>query len=137
MYRKENYKKKLNIESNGAMYKKFKLKNTNWIVMFSFCKSPSSLSKGITWSIFHWFQQCFVPLDEPRKELQSLCECQKQWSNIQRVWTQKHKLNCYVQFLQITLFTFKGHNLFISSSISTLFVPSDELSGELQNIFEA
>jgi hypothetical protein len=57
----------LNIEGNGAMYKKFKLKNTNWIVMFNFCKSPSSFSKGNTCSIFHWFQQFFVPQDAPRK----------------------------------------------------------------------
>jgi len=46
----------LNVEGNGTMYKEFKLKNTNSIVMFSFCKSPSSLSKGITWSIFDQFQ---------------------------------------------------------------------------------
>jgi hypothetical protein len=85
MCQNDNYKKKLNVEGNGAMYKKFKFKTTNWIVMFKFCKSPSSLSKGITCSIIHWFQQCFVPLDAPRKELQSLFECQKQWSNIQRV----------------------------------------------------
>jgi hypothetical protein len=47
------------------------------------------------------------------------------------------KLNYYVQFLQITLFTFKGHNLFILSSILTFFVPLDVPSGELKNIFEA
>jgi len=60
----------LNVEGNGAMYKKFKFKNTNWIVMFIFCKSPSSFSKGITCSVFHWFQKFLVPLDAPRKELQ-------------------------------------------------------------------
>ncbi len=56
MRQEENYNFFLNVEGNGAIYKEFKLKNTNWIVMFNFCKSPSSLSKGITCSIFHWFQ---------------------------------------------------------------------------------
>jgi hypothetical protein len=46
----------LNVKGNGTMYKEFKLKNTNSIVMFSFCKSPSSLSKGITCSNFYQFQ---------------------------------------------------------------------------------
>jgi len=40
-------------------------------------------------------------------------------------------------FLQITFFTFKGHNLLISSLISILFVPLDALCGELQNLLEA
>jgi hypothetical protein len=56
MHQEENYKMFLNVESNGVMYKKFKLKNTNWIVMFNFCKSPSSFSKAITCSNFHRFQ---------------------------------------------------------------------------------
>jgi hypothetical protein len=38
----------------------------------------------------------FVSLDAPKKELQSLFQCLKQWSNIQRVSTKKHKLNHYV-----------------------------------------
>jgi hypothetical protein len=50
---------------------------------------------------------------------------------------QKHKLNCYVQFLQISLFILKGHNLLIFSSISTSFVPLDVPSEKLQNLFEA
>jgi len=37
---------------------------------------------------------------------------------------------------QIGLFIFKGHNLFISSLISTFFVPLDASNGELQNILE-
>jgi hypothetical protein len=76
-------------------------------------------------------------LDAPRGELQIFFQCRRQWSNVQRVQTQKHKLNCYVQFLQITFFTFKGHNLLISSSISTFFVPLEVPSGELQNLLEA
>jgi hypothetical protein len=83
MRQEKNYKVCLNVRSNGATYKKFKLKNRNWIVMFSSCKSPFSLSKGITCSIFHWFQHFLYHW--PRKELQGLFECQKQWRNIQRV----------------------------------------------------
>jgi len=64
----------LNFEGNWAMYKEFKLKNTNWIVMFSLCKSPFSLSKGITCLIFHCFQQSFVPLNATNGELQNLFE---------------------------------------------------------------
>jgi hypothetical protein len=56
MHQKENYKMFWNVEGNGAIYKEFKLKNTNWIVMFSFCKSSFSFSKGITCLIFHRFQ---------------------------------------------------------------------------------
>jgi hypothetical protein len=56
MHQEENYKNKLNVKGNGVIYKEFKLRNTNWIVMFSFCKSPFSLSKGINCSIFHGFQ---------------------------------------------------------------------------------
>jgi hypothetical protein len=46
-------------------------------------------------------------------------------------------MNCYVQFLQIALFTFKGHNLLIYSSISTFCIPLDAPSGELKNLLEA
>jgi hypothetical protein len=61
MCQEEKYKMFFNVEGNGTMYKEFKLKNTNWIVMFSFYKSPSSLSKGITCSIFHQFQHfCII-----------------------------------------------------------------------------
>jgi hypothetical protein len=49
----------------------------------------------------------------------------------------KTKIELLHFFLQITLFTFKGHNWFISSSISTFFVPLDAPSGELQNPFKA
>jgi len=63
------------VKGNGATYKKINIKNTNWIVMFNFCKSASSLSKGITCSIFHRFQQFLIQLDAPKKEVQSLFEC--------------------------------------------------------------
>ncbi len=66
-----------NVEGNGTMYNE----NKNWIIMFSFCKSFTSLSKHITCSIFRWFQQFFVPLDVPRKELKKLFQCQKKRSN--------------------------------------------------------
>ncbi len=66
-----------NVKGNGAMYKKFNIKSTNWIIVFSFCKSSSSLSKGITCSNFHQFQQFFVPLNALRKELWSSFGCQK------------------------------------------------------------
>jgi hypothetical protein len=44
-----------NVKGNGIMYKEFKFKNKNWIVMFNYWKSPSPHSKGITCSNFHRF----------------------------------------------------------------------------------
>jgi hypothetical protein len=96
MHQEENYKFFWNVEGNGTIYKEFKLKNTNSIVMLNFYKSPSSLSKGTTCLIFYLFQKQFVPLDTPRKELHIFLECHEQWSTIQRVQIQKHKLNCCV-----------------------------------------
>jgi hypothetical protein len=46
-------------------------------------------------------------------------------------------LTVMFSFHKSPLFTFKGHNLFISSSISILFAPLDALCGELQNLLEA
>jgi hypothetical protein len=48
----------------------------------------------------------------------------------------KIKLICYVQFLQITFFTFKGHNLLNFSSISTFFVPLDAPRKGIQSLLE-
>jgi hypothetical protein len=55
LHHEKNYKVCLNVKRNGATYKEFKLKNINWTIMFSVCKSPFSLSKGIT-SFLHRFQ---------------------------------------------------------------------------------
>jgi hypothetical protein len=99
------------------------------ITLFTF-KGHNLLNFSLISTIF------FIPLDVPRKEPQSLLECEMKWSNIQKKLTQKHKLNYYVQFLQISLFIFKRHDLLVSSLISTCFVPLDAPNGELQFFFE-
>jgi len=73
----ENYKMFLNVKGNGTMYKEFKLKNTNWTIMFNFYKSPSSFSKGHNLLIFSTTWILFVPLAALCGELQIFLEAQK------------------------------------------------------------
>jgi hypothetical protein len=64
----------LNVEGNGATYKEFKLKNTNWIIMFSFHKSPFFTFKGHNLLIFSLISILFVSLDALCGQLQNLLE---------------------------------------------------------------
>ncbi len=136
MHQKENYKMLLNVKGNGAMYKEFKFKNTNWIVMSNFYKSPFSFSKDITCSIFYQFQHFLYHWLHHEKNYKVCLNGKRNGATYKEFKLKNINWTIMFSVCKSPFFTFKGHN-FISSSISTFFVPLAVTSGELQNLFEA